>query len=173
MLRTALALLLLATVASAEDSPLVALAKRSNRAASKTVVITNETVTASKGRISDPAGDTQPAQTTSAPATPRAAATPAPARTPTPQATPAAAPAYPAKKTGAVAASPEYALPTTARNIEPQSTVRNVDPQSTARNVDPQSTVKNVDPQSTARTIEPQVTVRNIEPQTTNTPPQQ
>jgi len=168
MLRTTLALLLFAGAALAQDSPLVALAKRSNRAASKTVVITNETIAASKGRISSADGDTQNSQTTAAPAPAR----PTAARTASPQA-PATPAAKPAAKTAAVVApAAEYSLPSTARNIEPQSTVRNVDPQSTVRNVDPQSTVKNVDPQSTARTIEPQTTVRNIEPQTTNQPPQ-
>lgn len=167
MLRTTLALLLFAAVASAQDSPLVALAKRSNRAASKTVVITNETLATSKGRVSTSESETQVAQTTSAPAP---ATSPAPAAAPQAAAKPATRPASAAS---AVVPPPaEYSLPSTARNIEPQSTVRNVDPQSTVRNVDPQSTVKNIDPQSTARTIDPQTTARNVEPQTTNQPPQ-
>src|SRR5688572_27283292 len=97
MLRTTLALLLVAGVVSvsAEDSPLVALAKRTNRKASKTPVITNDTIAATKGRISMGGGEgTTTASNTKATSAPaakapaaKAAASPAP---PTPQAAPAA-----------------------------------------------------------------------------------
>jgi hypothetical protein len=167
MFRTALALLLLAAVASAEDSPLVALAKRSNRSASKTPVITNETLASSKGRISFTAGNTQSGQATSAENP--AAVTPNVVPPVSSQAGRSATRVYP-PATAAAAPTTEYVLPSTARNAEPQSSVRNVEPQSSVRNIEPQSTVRNAEPQSTARNVEPQSTVRNIEPQTTTTP---
>src|SRR6266576_1102851 len=139
MFRTALALLLLAAVASAEDSPLVALAKRSNRSASKRPVITNETVAASKGRISFTAGNTQSGQATSAEIP--AAATPTVVPPVPAQAGRSATRVYP-PASAAAAPTQEYALPTTARNVEPQSSVRNVEPSSSVRNIDPQSTVR-------------------------------
>jgi hypothetical protein len=162
MFRTALALLLLATVAAADDSPLVALAKRSKRTASKTPVITNETLEASKGRISY-AADASSTPSTSAPVPAAAKSTAVPADSQPRKQAPAAGPA--------ATAATEYSLPSTARNIEPQSTVTLTTPQSTVHNVDPQSTARAADPQSTARNVDPQSTARNIEPAAVNPKP--
>jgi hypothetical protein len=112
-------MLLAATLVSAEDSPLVALAKRANRAKSKTTVITNETVLQSKGRFSQAPGA---AMTTVAPlpSTPAAAA-------PTPPASPAArAPRESTTQPGEIGSGAYGA--SSARMIEPQSTARNITP---------------------------------------------
>ncbi|HEX2123617.1 MAG TPA: hypothetical protein VHL59_18450 [Thermoanaerobaculia bacterium] len=175
MLRTALVVLLVAGVASAEDSPLVALAKRTNRKASKTPVITNETVAASKGRLSMAAGDTTASTGTQETSAAVVAGPVSPARL-APQAKADAQPQAPAPAAAAVV--DPYRTPTnpasTVRNIEPQSSARNTDPQVTARTIDPSAAPVNANPQSTARTIAPESTARNIQPQqTTSKPPQQ
>ncbi len=175
MLRIALVVLLAAGVASAsaQDSPLVALAKRTNRKASKTPVITNETVAASKGRLSTAAGDTTASTSTQ---TAVVAGTVSPA----PMAPQAKAKAEAQAQAQAQAATPEvpaYRTPTnpasTVRNIEPQSSARNTDPQITARTIDPSAAPVNANPQSTARTIAPESTARTIQPQQTTSKPQQ
>src|SRR3954447_11397262 len=102
MFRTLLAFLLFAGVASAQDSPLVALAKHSNRTASKRPVITNDTLATLKGRISFAAGET--------PSGPVPVYVPAPATPPAHAATSSLAPAVTAT---------DYSLPSTARNIAP------------------------------------------------------
>ncbi len=173
MLRIALVVMLVAGVASAsaQDSPLVALAKRTNRKASKTPVITNETVAASKGRLSTAAGDTT-ASTSTQTAVVAGTVSPAPMA---PQAK-----AKAEAQAQAQAATPEvpaYRTPTnpasTVRNIEPQSSARNTDPQITARTIDPSAAPENANPQSTARTIAPESTARTIQPQQTTSKPQQ
>jgi len=167
MLRTTILLFLVAvaSVAWAEDSPLVALAKRTNRKASSRPVITNETVAASKGRIS--VSSAEPVKSSS----PRATGAPAPAAPSQPQAraTTAAAPANPQPATPAAPTSGYPA--STARNIEPTSSAQTITPQSTARTIDPSTGARTIDPQSTAGTIQPASTARNIEPQA-NKPPQ-
>src|SRR3954470_17286907 len=139
MFRTILAVLLLATVASAEDSPLVALAKRSNRSASKLPVITNESVASSKGRISFTAGETPSVQAS-------AGHVPAPASSTVAPTTPAppAARAY-TPTTASAATSADYNLPSTARNIEPQSSATKTEPQSTARTIEPSSAARSAE----------------------------
>src|SRR5687767_10909702 len=107
MLRITIVLLLVAGVASAEDSPLVALAKRTNRKASKTPVITNQTV--GRGRIAIPTGGAPP--TPAAAATPAAPATPAPVAPALPQwlleSPRPAAPAVPEVASSARAVAPQ------------------------------------------------------------------
>src|SRR3954468_6024269 len=129
MFRTLLAFLLLAGVASAQDSPLVALAKHSNRNASKRPVITNDTLVTLKGRISFTAGETPSGPIpvyVPAPPTP-------PAQAPTSLPAPAVIPA-------------DYSLPSTARNIAPQTSASTTAPQSTARTIEPSSGARNVEP---------------------------
>jgi hypothetical protein len=168
MVKAIVGLLLVAAVASAEDSPLVALAKRANRKASKTPVITNDTVARSRGRFSLPAGqetataaDVSSASAGSAAspaAPPPPAAMPAPVVTPKPAAAPTQGVTPGTLGTGAYAES-------TARNIQPaQSTVRNIEPQSSARNVTPASSARSI-PAPTPPTVVPQSTARNIQPQ--------
>ena len=151
----AFGLLLAATLVSAEDSPLVALAKRATRAKSKTMVITNETVTHSKGRFSQASGDS----TTAAPA-PAAAATPVPA--PRSQQNPAVLTA-PLKTTlpGEVG-SGAYG-PSTARIIEPQSSARNIEPTGARPTAPAATTVQTIGPTVVAP-VTPQSTARNITP---------
>jgi hypothetical protein len=139
-------LLTTAMVSAAEDSPLVALAKRTNRKAAKTPVITNATLAGStigKGRVSMPAGEALPLPRVPSAAAPQAAATPAAA--PAPRAAAAApvattTPAYPSS---------------TARIIEPQSSIRSIVP-SAAAGMAPQSTARNVETQAVAPVKPPQ-----------------
>lgn len=156
-MRTIVVGLLLATaVVSAEDSPLVALAKRSNRTVSKTRVITNDTVGGgSRGRVSMSTGEAVPL--------PRTGAAPAPAAAPaTPQAPPTPqAPATP-QATTPPAASP-YGT-STVRNVEPQSSARVIAPASSGRTIAPASTSRTIDATNAGR-IDPQSTARNIQPQ--------
>ena len=156
MLRLMLVVLLLTSFASAADSPLVALANRTNRKASKTRVITNETLAASKGRISVASGEA---------AGPSAGRRLPPAPAPPPRVAPQQA------QTAAPSATttPAYA-PTTARNIEPSSSAQSITPQSTAGTIQPSSGARRIDPQNTSRTIQPASTARTIEPQA-NRPP--
>lgn len=168
MLKAAAVLLLATFAVSAEDSPMVALAKRANRKASKTPVITNDTVAASRGRFSQPTGEA-PVQPPTRPTTATASTIattvtpPAPARPPEVATVPAPRPQQPVALPGQVG-SGAFA-PSTARNIEPQSTARNITPAAT--------TVSTIQPQSSARTIQttsgqpitPQSTARNIQPQ--------
>src|SRR5436853_5077915 len=128
MFRTLLAFLLFAGIASAQDSPLVALAKHSNRSTSKRPVITNDTLATLKGRISFTAGET--------PSGPVPTYVPAPP-TPAPHAAPTTSPAP------AVTAE-DYSLPSTARNIAPQTSASTTAPQSTARTIEPVSGARNV-----------------------------
>lgn len=153
MRKTIVVLVLAAGVVSAQDSPLVALAKRTNRKASKTPVITNDRVAKSNGRISLAGGEGQalPAAAPAPPAEPRQVAAVVPA-------TPAASAPAPAS------------LTTTVRNIEPQSSARFIPAQSSARTIDPIA-VRPVVPQSTAPTVQPQSTARNIAPQSSTQPP--
>jgi hypothetical protein len=152
----------LVSATSAEDSPLVALAKRTNRKATpKAPVITNEMVSKSKGRLSMAGGDGTTA-TNSAPTLPPAAA-PAPATTTTPP--PVGVPVV------RVTSAPAPAYPSSARNIDPQSTVQFRDAQASARTIDPTSGAGRIDPQSTAGTIQPATTAQNIPPQSTSAPP--
>jgi hypothetical protein len=153
MLKTGLALLLVAGVASAADSPLVALAKRTNRKAPKTAVITNDNLATGNGRVST---GSQPSGTAPT-ATPAAQAT---------QAAPATSPA-PAPTGARIAGAPApVETPTTSvRNVEAQSTARNVEPTVTSRSVDAPTTAKYVTPLATAKSNEPPSTVRNIDPQ--------
>ena len=150
MLRITIALLLVAGVASAEDSPLVALAKRTNRKASKTPVITNQNV--GRGRVAIPTGDAPPA------------VTPAPATTPT-----AAAPAAPALPAWLLesprpAAPPVPELSSTARSVAPQSSAQTTMATTSARNVAPTSGAVNYAPQSTAGSVAPASTAQNVQP---------
>ncbi len=140
-------MLLAATAMSAEDSPLVALAKRVNRAKSKTMVITNETVTHSKGRFSQASGDATPA-----PLPTPAASSPAPAA-PTPQAKPVALPAPQRTPLPGEVGSGAYGE-STARIIEPQSSARNIEPGVRAQPMGP-TVVAPVLPESSARNITP------------------
>lgn len=136
-------LLLIAAVASAEDSPLVALAKRTNRKASRTPVITNEMVARSNGRLSMPAGETINPANSLPPLAPAAAAA-------------TTKPANAASNTG---------------TVEPQSPIRFLSPQSTARNIDPSSGAVRITPQITAQTVQPESTAQTVQPQI-STPPQ-
>jgi len=157
MRKLTLAILLLAGVSVlADDSDLVALAKRTHRATSKTPVITNDTLAASKGRISissGPASAPAPAPaampavstTTSAPAPQHAAGVAvAPNRVSAPidNVSMPAEVAPTAPQTSSVHYSPAEG---TARSVTPESTARNIEPTSTARNIQPESTVRNAD----------------------------
>lgn len=154
MLRmTAVVVLGSAVVLTAADSPLVALAKRTNRSASKTPVITNATLAQHSGRISI-ATDVENASK-QAPKLPPATPRQEPART---AVSPAAAPRP--TITMATPVNPS----TTVRNIEPQSTAVTVTPQSTAGVIQGTSSVQSITPQSTAGTITPQSTARTITP---------
>jgi hypothetical protein len=146
MRRTALAILLLAGIASAEDSPLVALAKRTNRKAPKSPVITNQTIGTHAGRVSFAGGQMPPINLTAPPDSSSAKAT------------------NTTQTTAATATTQTTATPTppsTARNIQPPSSARNVDPSSGARAVAPQSTGATVPPASTAQTVQPQATAKS------------
>jgi hypothetical protein len=158
MLRTIVALCLATAFvsASAEDSPMVALAKRTNRKASKAPVITNETLANSKGRMSMSSGETVPP--------------PAIALTPSPTVQAATKPA--------AQTIPAASFQPATRPADPNSTVRNIEPQSSARYITPQSTARttqaptapNITPQSSNTNITPASTARNITPQAV--PPQ-
>jgi hypothetical protein len=152
-------LLVVAGSVSAQDSPLVALAKRTNRKASKTPVITNATVAASQGRMSMAAGEAAAAQSQTA--TPAAAATEAAA------ATPAAVPPAPAVQYVAPKTITRAAPVVTSYMPQPASTARNIEVQSTAVTIAPVSTVQNIEPASSARTVEPPSSARNVEPAST------
>ena len=146
------------SAASAEDSPLVALAKRTNRKASKTPVITNEMVARSQGRLSMPAGETPSASNALPPLSP--------ASTPRPATTRAAGPSKSQATVATTTATPTT-TPTTATPNGPSSTARSYEIQSTARTVTPQSTVRTVEPYSGAGRIEAQSTAQTIQPAST------
>ncbi|HWW62138.1 MAG TPA: hypothetical protein VN181_12280 [Thermoanaerobaculia bacterium] len=134
------AILLVAGVASAEDSPLVALAKRTNRKGSKTPVITHETLANSVGRVSTAAETTT---SSSAPFT-------------VPPVVMPAAPAPPKRELTAASTepAPETGYPaSTARNVEAQSSARTIDPSSGAGRIEAQSTVRTIQPESSAQNI--------------------
>jgi len=158
MRKLTLAILLLASVSAlADDSDLVALAKRTHRATSKTPVITNDTLAASKGRISISSG------TASTPA-----ATPAvmPAvSTSTPAAKPVAQQASVAVAPNRVSAPIDnVTVPAAVASTEPQSSSVHYTPaESTARIMTPESSARDIQPQSTARNIQPESTVRNTD----------
>ena len=160
MIRTALALTLVAAFASAEDSPLVALAKRTNRKVSKTPVITNETLAQSKGRFS--ASTAEPAPLPRAVTTASSIANAQPAAQPQTAAA-SSVPATPAPRPIQPAVAPAYGT-STVRNIDPATSARNIEPQSTARTITP-SAPPTVTPQSSARNVQPSSTARNIQPQ--------
>lgn len=159
MIRVAAVAFLLVTVsAAAEDSPLVALAKRTNRQASKRPVITNETLAKSSNKVSFASGDSLPA-----PALPKAPSTPTSQQT----ANSPVAQNAPKDLAGQAGNYPT----STARTIDPQSSARTIDPQSTAGTIQPTSdTVRQINPTSTAANIQPQSTAQNIVPQTANPP---
>jgi hypothetical protein len=177
MLRMTLALLLVTFTASAQDSALVALAKRTNRKPAQAPVITNDTVGGSKGRVSF--GSSEQA----APASGANASTPRAKKTATPAATPSAKTPPPAATDAAK--EPEKAdapvKSTTVRSIEPQSTARTIAPPTSARTIEATSgarlipaqagTVRTTQPQSTARSIQPQSTARSTQPPSANQPP--
>lgn len=155
-----LAILLLASVSVlADDSDLVALAKRTHRATSKTPVITNDTLAASKGRISISSGTASP------PA-------PAPAAMPAVSTTSAPAPKPVAQHAAGVAVAPNrvsapidnVTLPAEVAPTAPQTSSVHYSPaEGTARSVTPESTARNIEPTSTARNIQPESTVRNAD----------
>lgn len=158
--------LLAAATISAGDSPLVALAKRTNRKASKTPVITNDTVAKSKGRLSAAGGDAT------------ASTGAQPARTASPSYSQPEASTARKESTPASTAAPNYPS-TTVRTIQPQSTAATLNPSSTARTIQAssgagkiaaQSTAQTVRPASTAQTSRPSSTAQNIP---TPPPPQQ
>jgi hypothetical protein len=171
-MRLGIAVLVLAafTVSAQEDSPLVALAKRSNRKASKTPVITNATVSGSKGRVSFGGGEN--GQTTAAlPAPTIAAAT---AAAPNAKAQPAKAaaasakPAYPA----ATAQMPASSGPASSATFKPiTSTATYVAPPSSARTMPATSAVPVAGAQNTVRTVQPTSSARNIDAQVAGNPP--
>ena len=163
MLRFTIALLLAAGVVSAQDSPLVALAKRSNRKASKTPVITNQTVGQRSGRISTVDGAVPPLTTGTTAAAPATAASPAPVTQPARPATPAA----PAPAMASSMVAPADPKAASVRNIDPYSTARSVEPSSSARTVAPVSGAQNINPTSTVQTVQPTSTVRTVAPQST------
>jgi hypothetical protein len=163
MVRTIIALSLVAGFAYAEDSPLVALAKRTNasRKPSKRMVITNETLTGSRTQLTTAGGQqTTPATTTdplvawlnSPSALPAAVRTPSEAA---PESLPATDSAYPA---------------TTARTIEPSITAVTIVPESTIRTIEPSSGAQSIEPESTARSIPTESTANTIEPQVAKPP---
>lgn len=139
------ATLAVANDAVADDSVLVALAKRTNRQASKTPVITNETLATSTGRISVASGD--------------AKATPSAPSTTTATGAKVSVIAVPANPTGG-----------TARNIPAQSTATNEAPRSSAANAQPQSTARAADASSTASNSSVNSSARYSEPQSTASP---
>jgi hypothetical protein len=170
MLRIILVSLVFAGVVSAQDSPLVALAKKSNRKASKTPVITHQTL-ANRDRIAVPAAEPAPA----AEPTPATAAHPAVAPAPATAATPATAPAKPAAPAGArvaVAAVPSNYSGTTVRNIEPSSSAQVIAAQSTAATTPLTSGAGRFEPQATGRAVQPASTARSVQPQAGNKPAQ-
>lgn len=131
----------------------MALAKRTNRKASKTPVITNETVAASKGRLSIASENSAPL----------------------PKFEPSATPAPAAKKPAATAASTSAtppSPPSTARNLEAQVTNRNMGAQSTAGVIKPTVGARNLDAQSTGRSYQGESTARTIPAQDSTRPPQ-
>ena len=153
MRKTVLGILLVAAaVATAQDSPLVAAAKKTNRKNSKTPVITNATVGKGNGRIAYASGEPKPlpsvpATATTAPAAPAAKAD----NTPRPS-------------NQQPAPDPVAGYQTTVRNIEPQSTVRTSTPQAAparapqgAPTTMPTSAGRNIDPASSARNVAPSV----------------
>lgn len=170
-----LGLLLTTTLVSAEDSPLVALAKRTNRTVSKKPVITNATLSGSagKGRVSMSSGEAVPL--------PSIAAAPARAQSAAAVAAAAATPATPQAPATAAPAATTPATPAPAVSAYGASTVRNIDPQSSARAIAPASTGRTIEAASTSRTIEatnagridPQSTARNIQPQAVPAQPPQ
>ena len=163
MRKLTLAILLLASVSVfADDSDLVALARRTHRAASKTPVITNDTLAASKGRISISSGSASTPTVTPAPASYTPASTPA-----APHASVAVAPNK---------LAPTYdnvTVPNAVATTAPQSSVRYTPAESTARSETPASTAHNIQPDSTARNIEPESTVRNADKIMPQQPPKQ
>ena len=135
--------LLVASVAIGEDSPLVAAAKRTNRKASKTPVITNAKLSKSRAHLSTAAENLAPL--------PKPEAAPAPPVRP--------------ETTAAPASTRPSAIPTTARSVAPQSTAGTVAPTTGAQTVVPQSTGQTVAPQSTGQSLAPQSTARTVAPQ--------
>ncbi len=160
MLRATLICLLLTFTATvvAEDSPLVALAKRTNRAKPKAKVITNETLTKDDGRFSTTA--TQPQINVPPPsAAPTTASKSKPA--PAPAAQPKPADSY---ATGQVRTDlrgmqwvPATASnPQTSQNIAPVSTQKPVAVESPYKPTEAPSSAKSITPDSTARVITPE-----------------
>jgi hypothetical protein len=151
MRKTVLGILLVAaSVSFAQDSPLVAAAKKTNRKNPKTTVITNDTVGKGSGRVSYASGAPKPlpvvpATTSTAPATPAQKADNTPRPTNQPPAT-----------------DPVSGYQTTVRNIEPQSTIRTTTPQATTARA-PQ-TVPTTMPNSAGRNIDPSSSARNVQP---------
>lgn len=166
MLKSAAILLLLGTTLVAEDSPLVALAKRTKREGSKVPVITNDTLSTS-GRISV-AGSSEPQAAPGDKTKTAATAQTAQAIAPVP-ATPVYTPSAPA--TAAPAAKEPNIPTTTARYVDPQSTATTIVPQSTLRTSDPTATLQYYTPPSTVNTMPLQSTAHSIAPQP-STPPQ-
>ncbi|HEY0139850.1 MAG TPA: hypothetical protein VGF48_03080 [Thermoanaerobaculia bacterium] len=170
MLRTLPLVLLLAGTVLAADSPLVAAAKRSNRKASKTPVITNDTVGGSRGRVSTSTPAEVTASTNGQPANAQRASATGMTAAPAPAApTKAAAPTEPAPVV-VVSANPSFPT-TTVRNIEKSSTAQTSATTSTARIIEATSGARVIEAQSTVQTTSPQSTARNIEPQQTSRPP--
>jgi hypothetical protein len=164
MLRTFIALCLVAGFASAEDSPLVALAKRTNasRKPSKRTVITNETLAGGRSVLTTAGGQAAGSATTTDPSpyalylatAPRLPVRPASEATPDTMSTDSR-PLYPA---------------TTARTIEPTITAVTIEPESTIRTIEPTSGAQNIEPQVTARSIPTESTANTIEPQVAQPP---
>lgn len=160
MFRTTLVVILLAGFAAAQDSPYVALAKRTNRKASKTRVITNETLVRARTYSESTEGE----QATTAPAAAAATAQQAAVT----EETPAPAPVASVNATTGLLLPPveqltEPSYPTTAKTIAPESTARTV-PAEMARNIEPTSGAQTIEPQSTIQAVEPASSARNIEP---------
>ncbi|HYH07740.1 MAG TPA: hypothetical protein VEK11_11855 [Thermoanaerobaculia bacterium] len=158
MRKIVLGLLLVTTVASAEDSPLVAAAKRTNRKAPKSRVITNDTLARSGGgRMAVASGEAKPLPVVPPSTTPA----PAPQSTSRPSPTTVPAPA-PAMGDGT-----PY---TSARNIDPQASARTIAPTSSITVAPPPSSAGRIDPSSSGRNIDPSSSARNIEPQAVKPP---
>lgn len=165
------AVALVTTAVAAADSPLVALAKRTNRAGSKSPVITNETLAKTRGTFSTAGGESAAAEPPKASAKSASTIARQPAvkvegaSAPAPD--PAAAKTAPAAASAVLTPRSAPAMSSVGMSVYPQTTVRNIEPQSTARTVTPASTAGTINPTSTASTSTPATSAQNIQPQST------
>ena len=153
MLKVGFTFLALAAAVSAfADSPMVQLAKRANRKASTSRVITNATVGKGEGRVST---GSQPAA--AAPTVPQSAST-----------TTSAPAKQPAPRTDTAPLPNAYQQPPQKNSSMPASSAKNVEPTSSAKSNDPTITAHSTTPPSNVKTTQPTAnTVKNTTPSTT------